>query len=112
MLPRSFAKVKVNSKTSLTFSSYSLTNSVTRLMVGMKVHLIKTHLEVPRSNIKVTLKKKKKKNHGRFGDIYVGISMSCFMLVPYLSLNKLKSAFVKTFVPVAIYVSYLLEKVE
>ena len=40
-----------------TFSSYSKTDLVTRLIFGMKVHLIHTHLMVPRSRsyTKVTL---------------------------------------------------------
>ena len=44
----------------LTFSHYSLTNLLTRLIFGMKAHLINTHLLVPRSRSSAKVKVKYK----------------------------------------------------
>ena len=51
-----FTVVRLSVSTNLTFSHYPSTNLVTRLIFGMKAHLIDTHLLVSRSSANVKVK--------------------------------------------------------
>ena len=51
-----FTVVRLSVCTNLTFSHYSLTNLLTRLIFGMKAHLINTHLLVSRSRSSAKVK--------------------------------------------------------